>query len=47
MEESLTLEQQGEAATEFVAGLVREFGLGADVGLRRTGRGHGPGRGDR
>jgi spoIIIJ-associated protein len=31
MEESLTLEQQGEAATEFVAGLVREFGLDADV----------------
>jgi spoIIIJ-associated protein len=33
MEESLTLEQQGEAATEFVAGLVREFGLDADVGF--------------
>ena len=33
MEESLTLEQQGEAATEFVAGLVREFGLRADVGF--------------
>jgi spoIIIJ-associated protein len=31
MEESLTLEQQGTAATEFVAGLVREFGLEADV----------------
>lgn len=31
MEESLTLEQQGQAATEFVAGLVREFGLDADV----------------
>jgi spoIIIJ-associated protein len=31
MEESLTLEQQGEAAKEFVAGLVREFGLEADV----------------
>ena len=31
MEESLTLEQQGEAATEFVAGLLREFGLDADV----------------
>jgi spoIIIJ-associated protein len=31
MEESLTLEQQGEAAKEFVAGLVREFGLQADV----------------
>jgi spoIIIJ-associated protein len=32
MQESLTLEQQGEAATEFVAGLAREFGLTADVG---------------
>jgi spoIIIJ-associated protein len=31
MEESLTLEQQGEAAKEFVAGLVHEFGLQADV----------------
>jgi spoIIIJ-associated protein len=31
MEESLTLEQQGEAASAFVAGLVREFGLDADV----------------
>lgn len=31
MEESLTLEQQGEAAREFVAGLVSEFGLDADV----------------
>jgi spoIIIJ-associated protein len=31
MEESLTLEQQGEAASAFVAGLVREFGLEADV----------------
>lgn len=31
MEESLTLEQQGEAASEFVAGLVREFGLTAEV----------------
>jgi spoIIIJ-associated protein len=31
MEESLTLEQQGEAASEFLAGLVREFGLNADV----------------
>ncbi len=33
MQESLTLEQQGEAATEFVAGLAREFGLVADVGF--------------
>jgi spoIIIJ-associated protein len=31
MEESLTLQQQGEAASGFVAGLVREFGLNADV----------------
>ena len=31
MEESLTLEQQGEAASGFVVGLVREFGLEADV----------------
>jgi len=31
MEESLTLEQQGEAAQEFLAGLVREFGLDATV----------------
>ncbi len=31
MEESLTLEQQGEAACGFVAGLVREFGLTAEV----------------
>jgi spoIIIJ-associated protein len=31
MEESLTLEQQGEAAAEFLAGLVREFGLQAEV----------------
>ncbi len=33
MEESLTLEQQGEAASEFVSGLVREMGLAADVGF--------------
>ncbi len=31
VEESLTLQQQGEAASGFVAGLVREFGLTADV----------------
>lgn len=31
MEESLTLGQQGEAAREFLAGLVREFGLDAEV----------------
>ena len=33
MQESLTLEEQGEAATEFVAGLAREFGLVAEVGF--------------
>jgi len=33
MEESLTLEQQGQAAQEFLAGLVREFGLEATVGF--------------
>ena len=32
MEESLTLEQQGQAAADFLAGLVREFGLDAEVG---------------
>jgi spoIIIJ-associated protein len=31
MEESLTLEQQGEAAQQFLSGLVREFGLDATV----------------
>ncbi|MGA8724206.1 MAG: RNA-binding cell elongation regulator Jag/EloR [Acidimicrobiales bacterium] len=31
MEESLTLAQQGEVARDFLAGLVREFGLEADV----------------
>jgi spoIIIJ-associated protein len=31
MEESLTLEQQGEAAQQFLSGLVREFGLDAAV----------------
>jgi spoIIIJ-associated protein len=31
MEESLTLAQQGEVARDFVAGLVDEFGLQADV----------------
>ena len=31
MEESLTLEQQGEAAQQFLAGLVHEFGLDATV----------------
>ena len=33
MEESLTLEQQGEAAQQFLAGLVHEFGLDATVGF--------------
>ena len=31
MEESLTLEQQGSAAAEFLSGLVKEFGLEAEV----------------
>ncbi|HZM56440.1 MAG TPA: RNA-binding cell elongation regulator Jag/EloR [Acidimicrobiales bacterium] len=31
MEESLTLDQQGEAAQEFLAGLIGEFGLDATV----------------
>ena len=31
MEESLTLEQQGEAAQQFLSGLVQEFGLEANV----------------
>ena len=31
MEESLTLEQQGEAAQQFLSGLVKEFGLDATV----------------
>jgi len=34
VEESLTIEQQGEAGKEFIAGLVREFGLEADVQFR-------------
>jgi spoIIIJ-associated protein len=33
MEESLTLDQQGEAAQEFLSGLIREFGLDATVGF--------------
>jgi len=33
MEESLTLDQQGEAAQEFLAGLIGEFGLDATVGF--------------
>jgi spoIIIJ-associated protein len=35
MEETLTLEQQGETGQEFIAGLIREFGLSADVGFRQ------------
>ena len=31
MQESLTLEEQGQAAKEFVSGLIEEFGLDADV----------------
>jgi spoIIIJ-associated protein len=31
MESSLTLEEQGEAAREFLSGLIREFGLEAEV----------------
>ena len=34
VEESLTIEQQGEAGREFVTGLIREFGLEADVEFR-------------
>ena len=34
VEESLTIEQQGEAGREFVSGLIREFGLEADVEFR-------------
>ena len=35
MEETLTLEQQGETGQEFISGLIREFGLSADVGFRQ------------
>ena len=34
MEERLTLEEQGEAARVFVAGLLEQFGVVADVGTR-------------
>ncbi|MDA8365476.1 MAG: single-stranded DNA-binding protein [Actinomycetota bacterium] len=34
MEERLTLEEQGEAARVFVAGLLEQFGVAADVGTR-------------
>lgn len=35
MEETLTLEQQGETAQEFITGVIREFGLSAEVGFRQ------------
>jgi spoIIIJ-associated protein len=35
MEETLTLEQQGETAQEFISGVIREFGLSAEVGFRQ------------
>lgn len=35
VEESLTIEEQGQAGKEFVSGLVREFGLDADVQFRQ------------
>jgi spoIIIJ-associated protein len=35
MEETLTLEQQGESAQEFISGVIREFGLSAEVGFRQ------------
>jgi spoIIIJ-associated protein len=34
VEESLTIGQQGEAAKDFMAGLMREFGLEADIEVR-------------
>ena len=34
VEESLTIGQQGEAAKDFMAGLIREFGLEADIDVR-------------
>ena len=34
VEESLTIGQQGEAAKDFMAGLIREFGLEADIDIR-------------
>jgi spoIIIJ-associated protein len=35
MEQSLTLEQQGEAARRFLSGLVEEFGLEAEISVRQ------------
>jgi spoIIIJ-associated protein len=34
VEESLTIGQQGEAAKDFMAGLIREFGLEAEIDIR-------------
>jgi spoIIIJ-associated protein len=34
VEESLTIGQQGEAAKDFMAGLIREFGLEAEIDVR-------------
>lgn len=34
VEESLTISQQGDAAKEFVAGLIREFGVEAELNIR-------------
>ena len=34
MEESLTIGQQGEAAKDFMAGLIRKIGLDADIEVR-------------
>ncbi len=34
VEESLTIGQQGEAARDFMAGLIREFGLQAEIDVR-------------
>ena len=34
VEESLTIGQQGEAAKDFMAGLIREFGLQAEIDVR-------------
>ncbi|HWD52571.1 MAG TPA: RNA-binding cell elongation regulator Jag/EloR [Acidimicrobiales bacterium] len=34
VEESLTIGQQGEAAKDFMAGLIREFGLDAEIDVR-------------
>ena len=36
MQESLTLEEQGAAASTFLSGLVREFGLEADIAIHEV-----------